>query len=93
MEVKSARNVSARSLRRLMGECGAPYAVRVSENGFGRSFDEDGRELRSLPLYAAFCIGEDADPVRRWGVEASSAEEKRARWACWRRVCLQAQKP
>ena len=65
VEVKSARNVSAKSLRRLMGECGTPYAVRVSENGFGRTFDEDGRELRSLPLYAAFCIGEGADPVRR----------------------------
>ena len=65
VEVKSARNVSAKSLRRLMGECAAPYAVRVSEKDFGRAEDADGRELRSLPLYAAFCIGEDVDPVKR----------------------------
>ena len=56
IEVKSARNVSAKSLRKLMCEGSSPYAIRLSEQQFGRSAGEDGTELRSLPLYAAFCI-------------------------------------
>lgn len=60
VEVKSARNVAAKSLRRVVREGHSPYALRLSENDFGRSFDEDGHELRSVPLYAAFCIGREA---------------------------------
>ena len=57
IEVKSARNVSAKSLRKLMREGHSPYAIRLSEQQFGKSEGEGGTELRSLPLYAAFCIG------------------------------------
>lgn len=58
VEVKSGRNVGAKSLARLMEEGSSPYAIRLSEREFGRSKDEKGKELRSVPLYAAFCIGE-----------------------------------
>jgi predicted AAA+ superfamily ATPase len=57
VEVKSARNVRAKSLQRLMAEGGSPYAIRLSEQNFSRSTNETGTELRSLPLYAAFTIG------------------------------------
>lgn len=57
VEVKSARNVRAKSLQRLMAEGGSPYAIRLSEQNFSRSTNETGTELRSLPLYAAFAIG------------------------------------
>ena len=58
VEVKSARNVSAKSLARFMAEGRAPYGVRLSEKDFGRTELANGGELRSLPLYAAYCIGE-----------------------------------
>lgn len=58
VEVKSARNVSAKSLARFMTEGRAPYGIRLSERDFGRTELEGGAELRSLPLYAAYCIGE-----------------------------------
>ena len=61
VEVKSGRNVGARTLKRFMTEARSPYAVRLSTKQFGRSVDEKtGMELRSLPLYAAFCLGTDA---------------------------------
>lgn len=56
VEVKSARNVSAKTLSRFMRESCAPFGVRLSENEFGRMRLENGAELRSLPLYAAFCM-------------------------------------
>ena len=58
VEVKSARNVSAKSLSRFMTEGRAPYGIRLSEKDFGRAELENGCELRSLPLYAAHCVGE-----------------------------------
>lgn len=58
IEVKSARNVSARSFARFMAEGHAPYGIRLTERDFGRTQLENGAELRSLPLYAAFCVGE-----------------------------------
>lgn len=58
IEVKSARNVRARSLKRLMAEGSSPYAIRLSEQNFSRNTSEAGAELRALPLYAAFAIGE-----------------------------------
>ncbi len=58
VEVKSARNVSAKSLARFMAEGRSPYCIRLSERDFGRTELEGGGELRSLPLYAAHCIGE-----------------------------------
>lgn len=58
VEVKSARNVKAKSLQKFMREGSSPYAVRLSESNFGRTAMEgtDG-VLLSLPLYAAFCLG------------------------------------
>ncbi|WP_165248154.1 ATP-binding protein [Adlercreutzia sp. ZJ141] len=57
VEVKSARNVKAKSLRKFMEEGHAPYAIRLSEANFGiEPVGESGALLRSLPLYAAFCI-------------------------------------
>lgn len=56
IEVRSARNVSAKSLRRLMRAGRAPYAIRLSEREFGKTVDEEGCELRGIPLYATFCI-------------------------------------
>ena len=58
VEVKSARNVSAKSLSRFMTEGRAPYGIRLSEKDFGRVELENGCELRSLPLYAAHCVSE-----------------------------------
>ena len=57
VEVKSARNVKAKSLQKFMREGGAPYAIRLSESNFGREPMENAEGvLLSLPLYAAFCI-------------------------------------
>ena len=56
LEVKSARNVRSKSLMKLMREGRCPYAVRLSENEFAETEMENGKTLRSVPLYAAFCI-------------------------------------
>lgn len=56
IEVKSGRNVATKSLRSLMAQGRAPFAIRLSENNFGKSEGADGTRLRSLPLYAAFTI-------------------------------------
>lgn len=61
VEVKSARNVTARSLRRFVAAGAAPRAYRLSERDFGVDVVA-GTDvpLVSLPLYAAFTIGADA---------------------------------
>jgi predicted AAA+ superfamily ATPase len=51
LEVKSAENVRSKSLGLFMEKYRAPYAVRVSGKNFGY---ENG--IRSVPLYAAFCL-------------------------------------
>lgn len=57
IEVKSGRNVAARSLKRFIAEAGSPCALRLSEQQFGATPIEDANcTLRSVPLYAAFCI-------------------------------------
>ena len=58
VEVKSARNVRAKTLASFMEKAGCPYAYVLSENDFSRSETEAGNELRHLPLYAAHCLGE-----------------------------------
>lgn len=58
VEVKSARNVKARTMERFMERAHAPYAVVLSENDFRRSTSEQGTEIHHLPLYAAYCLGE-----------------------------------
>ena len=57
VEVKSARNVRARTLATFMQHAHSPYAVVLSERNFGRGIDGSGCEVRELPLYASFCIG------------------------------------
>ena len=58
IEVKSARNVSARTLATFMEHARSPYAVIVSENDFGRSVTEKGIEVRHIPIYAGHCLGD-----------------------------------
>lgn len=58
VEVKSARNVRARTLATFMGRARSPYAIILSENDFSREVTEHGVELRCMPLYAAHCVGE-----------------------------------
>lgn len=52
VEVKSGGNVSARSLEAYRKAYQPPYVLRVSTKQFGF---ESG--IKSVPLYAAFCIG------------------------------------
>lgn len=74
VEVKSARNVRAKTLSKFMEKSGSPYAVILSEGDFSRSVADGadkgsdagvgtaagrGFEIRRVPLYAAFCLGED----------------------------------
>ena len=58
VEVKSSRNVRARTLTTFMQHAQSPYAIILSENDYGRSTNEDGVEIRYVPLYAAHCIGD-----------------------------------
>ncbi|KAB8288887.1 ATP-binding protein [Bifidobacterium avesanii] len=61
VEVKSARNVTAKSLRRFVREARSPKAYRLSERDFGIDVVA-GTDvpLVSLPLYAAFAITDAA---------------------------------
>ena len=52
--VKSGRNVTARSLESFRERYHPPYLVRVSARNFGV-----GNGIRSIPLYAAWLLGED----------------------------------
>lgn len=61
IEVKSARNVRARTLSTFMAHAHSPYAITLSERDFSRGNGEQGVEIRNLPLYAAFCL--DADYI------------------------------
>lgn len=58
VEVKSARNVRARTLSMFVERARAPYAVIFSEHDFGVERGERGEEIHMLPLYAAHCLGE-----------------------------------
>lgn len=51
VEVKSADNVRAKSLHIFMERYHIPYAYRISTRNFG--YDD---KIKSVPLYAAFCI-------------------------------------
>jgi predicted AAA+ superfamily ATPase len=53
LEVKAADNVRARSLGIFLEKYAVPYAYRVSARNFGCE-----GSLRSVPLYAVFCITE-----------------------------------
>ena len=54
IEVKSGANVASKSLNAFARAYEPAYAVRVSARNFGF---ENG--VRSVPLYAAWCLGED----------------------------------
>ena len=57
IEVKSGRNIAAKSLKRFIGEAGSPYAIRLSEQQFSVTPVEGSScVLRGVPLYAAFCL-------------------------------------
>lgn len=58
VEVKSARNVRAKTLATFMDKANAPYAYVLSDNDFSKESVSAGWELRRLPLYAAYCMGE-----------------------------------
>ena len=51
VEVKSADNVRAKSLKIYMEKYNPPYAIRISTKNFGY---ENG--IKSIPLYATFCL-------------------------------------
>lgn len=57
LEVKSGRNVRAKSLAKLVEVGRSPFAYRLSELNFSRSVVPGTQcELRGLPLYAAFAL-------------------------------------
>lgn len=58
IEVKSARNVRAKTLATFMSRAHSPCAYVLSENDFSVTGDETA-QIRHLPLYAAHCIGTD----------------------------------
>ena len=58
VEVKSSRNVRARTLATFMEHASSPYAVLLSENDFHAGEVVGGRDLRELPLYATFCLSD-----------------------------------
>ena len=51
IEVKSGENVRSRSLKAFMAKTSCPLGLRIS----AREFGQEG-PLKSIPLYAAFCI-------------------------------------
>jgi predicted AAA+ superfamily ATPase len=51
VEVKSGTNIRSRSLRVFVDKYDPPYAIRLSPKQFGM---ENG--IKSVPLYAAFCV-------------------------------------
>ncbi len=53
IEVKAADNVRARSLGVFMKKYEPAYAIRISAKNFG--FEN---KIKSVPLYAVFCMGE-----------------------------------
>lgn len=60
IEVKSGRNVAAKSLKRFIEEARCSRVYRVSEREFGvTTIEETSCEMRSVPLYAAFCLGDE----------------------------------
>lgn len=61
IEVKSARNVRAKTLAKFMKHASSPFAIVLSERDFSVSRDEEGQEIRCLPLYAAHCLNEICD--------------------------------
>lgn len=55
VEVKSGRRTNSKSLQAYMKKYQPSYAIRISSKNFG--FDNG---IKSVPLYAVFCIKNDA---------------------------------
>jgi predicted AAA+ superfamily ATPase len=51
VEVKSSENVRSKSLQQFVQKYHPPYSVRISTKNFGME-----NNIKSIPLYAAFCI-------------------------------------
>ena len=51
VEVKSSDNVKAKSLQTYIKNYSPKYSLRISAKNFG-----DENEIRSVPLYAVFCL-------------------------------------
>ena len=51
IEVKSSENVRSKSLQQFVSKYKPPYALRFSTKNFG--FENN---IKSVPLYAAFCV-------------------------------------
>ncbi len=58
VEVKSARNVKAKTFASFAEKARVPYGYVLSGNDYSRAQTDSGVEVRSLPLYAAHCIGD-----------------------------------
>jgi predicted AAA+ superfamily ATPase len=56
VEVKAGIRVRSKSLGIFMEKYKCPYGIRISKKNFGF---ENG--IKSIPLYAAFCVTRDAD--------------------------------
>ena len=54
MEVKFDKDTKSKSLEVYKEEYEPKYSIRVSQKNFG--FENN---IKSVPLYAVFCIGED----------------------------------
>ncbi len=51
VEIKSGRHKRSTSLKNYMEKYSPEYAIRLSENNFGRA-----NGIVSVPLYAAYCV-------------------------------------
>lgn len=56
VEVKAANNTQSKSLKTYMDKFNPRYAIRISSKNFG--YNEEKR-IKSIPLYAVFCIEND----------------------------------
>lgn len=56
VEVKAANNTQSKSLKTYMDKFNPKYAIRISSKNFG--YNEEKR-IKSIPLYAVFCIEND----------------------------------
>lgn len=64
VEVKSARNVRAKTLTLFMEKVRAPYSYILSSDNYARTQASSGAEIRHLPLYAAHCVGKGCVKVQ-----------------------------
>ena len=51
VEVKSGRRVNSKSLNEYMKKYNPKYCIRISQKNFGLE-----NKIKSVPLYAVFCI-------------------------------------